>query len=628
MTEASFQIQPDAQAYRTVRLGRPDMDIDRRTDGTIHIRAREALGNYPARLTDRLLYWAERAPDRVFMAARGKDSDWRNITYAQTLSYARSIGEALLKRGLSAERPVVILSGNDLEHAMLGLACVYAGIAYAPISPAYSLVSNDFGKLRHIFKLLTPGFVFASDGQAFGRAIDAVVPREVEVAVTRNPPAGRATSLFADLAATPPTAAIDTANRIVGPDTITKFLFTSGSTGQPKAVINTQRMWCSNQQMIAQALAYFQDEPPVTVDWAPWHHTAGGNHDVGLVLYNGGTFYIDAGKPLPGAIDITVRNLKDVAPTWYFNVPKGFEALLPFLRNDAQLRQTFFSRLKVMWFAGAALAQAVFDEMQQLALQSCGERIHFLTGFGATETAPCALARTWATKNSTNMGLPTAGVELKLVPSEGKLEARVRGPNITPGYWRQPDLTAASFDDEGFYKLGDAFKLDNPDNLADGLLFDGRVAEDFKLATGTWVSVGPLRAQLLEGFAPLARDLVIAGADRHDLSVLIFPDVEACRRAAALPADVAVEDVLAHVAVTEEIRKRLQTLAARSTGSSNRVCRAILLAEPPSLDSGEMTDKGSINQRAVLARRSSLLDELYTVPHSPNVIAINSGADR
>lgn len=621
-----MQFDLSAAPWRKVRLGRPEMDVDRRPDGSIYIRAREELGDYPIRLTDRLLHWAERAPDRVFMAARDASGDWRKITYAEALQYARSIGEALLARNLSAERPVVILSGNDLEHAMLGLACVYAGIAYAPISPAYSLVSTDFGKLRHIFKLLTPGFVFAADGQTFARAIDAVVPQDVEVAVTRNPLPNRATTLFAELAKTPPTAAIDNANKNVGPDTITKFLFTSGSTGQPKAVINTQRMWCSNQKMIALALAYFQDEPPVTVDWAPWHHTAGGNHDVGLVLYNGGTFYIDAGKPLPGAIETTVRNLKDVAPTWYFNVPKGFEALLPFLRSDAQLRQSFFSRLKVLWFAGAALSQPTFNEVQQLALQSCGERIHFLTGFGATETAPCALARTWATKNSTNMGLPTPGLDLKLVPAEGKLEARVKGPNITPGYWRQPDLTAKSFDEEGFYKLGDAFKLDDPDNLAEGLLFDGRVAEDFKLATGTWVSVGPLRGQLIDALAPLVRDVVIAGADRDDLSVLIFPDVEGCRRAAGLSADVPANDVLAHTKVTEDIRQRLRTLAERSTGSSNKICRAILLAEPPSLDAGEMTDKGSINQRAVLARRSSLLDELYTIPHSPNVIAIDSGS--
>lgn len=626
MTEASSQIQAGVDApFRAVRLEKPDIELDRRSDGTILIRSRHPLDPYPPRLTDRLKHWARETPARVFMAARDENKAWRQITYAQALGFARSIGEALLKRDLSAERPVVILSGNDLEHAMLGLACLYAGIPYAPISPAYSLVSADFGKLRLIVNLLTPGLVFASDGDAFGKAIEAVVPADVELIFTRNPIAGRNSSLFADLAAATPTAAVDAANEKVGPDSIAKFLFTSGSTGQPKAVINTQRMLCSNQVMIRSALAFFQDEPPVTLDWAPWHHTAGGNHDVGLVLYNGGTFYIDEGKPLPGLVEHTVRNLKDVAPNWYFNVPKGYEALLPFLRNDTQLRQNFFSRMKVLWFAGAALSQPVFDEMQELALKTSGERIHFLTGLGSTETAPFAMSRMWESSKSTNMGLPARGTVLKLVPADGKLEARFKGPHITPGYWRQPELTSKAYDEEGFYKIGDALKFEDESNPLMGLLFDGRVAEDFKLSTGTWVSVGPLRARVIDHFAPLVRDVVIAGADRQEICILIFPDVEACRRAAELPADMRAEDVLAHNSVTEAIRQRLRTLATTSTGSSNRVCRAILLAEPPSLDAGEMTDKGSINQRAVLARRSSLLDELYTVPHSPNVISIDSG---
>jgi feruloyl-CoA synthase len=627
MTEASRQVGMGADApVRAVRLEKPDIELERRADGTILIRSRYPLDPYPPRITDRLRHWAEQAPDRVFMAARDQSGAWRKITYAQALAYARSVGEFLLSRDLSADRPVAILSGNDLEHAMFALGCLYAGIAYAPISPAYSLVSTDFGKLRHIVNLLTPGLFFAADGAAFGKAIEAVIPRDAEIVFTRNPIAGRNAVLFSDVAATAATAGIDAANERVGPDTIAKFLFTSGSTGQPKAVINTQRMLCSNQVMIRSALAFFQDEPPITLDWAPWHHTAGGNHDVGLVLYNGGTLYIDEGKPLPGAIEHTVRNLKEVAPTWYFNVPKGYEALLPFLRSDAQLRQNFFSRMKVLWFAGAALSQPVFDEMQELALKTCGERILFLTGLGATETAPFAMSRMWHSSKSTNMGLPARGSLLKLVPTDGKLEARFKGPHITPGYWRQPELTAKAYDEEGFYKLGDALKFEDENNPLMGLLFDGRVAEDFKLATGTWVSVGPLRAQVIDHMSPLVRDVVIAGADRDDICILIFPDMEACRRAAGLPASAPAEDVLADTRVTEEIRARLKSLAAKSTGSSNRICRAILLAEPPSLDAGEMTDKGSINQRAVLARRSSLLDELYTVPHSPNVISIDSGS--
>jgi feruloyl-CoA synthase len=471
------------------------------------------------------------------------------------------------------------------------------------------------GKLRSIFELLTPGLVFAADGAAYRRAIEAVVPPEVNVVVARNPIAGRSTTSFETLRAEP--AAADAAHAQVTPDTIAKFLFTSGSTGTPKAVINTQRMWCSNQAMILSQLAYFADEPPVIVDWSPWHHTAGGNHNFGFVLYNGGTFYIDEGKPAPGAIETTVKNLREVATNWYFTVPKGYEALLPYFHADAQLRQTFFSRLKVLWFAGAALSQSAFDEMQELALATCGERILFLTGLGSTETAPMALGRMWQSKDSTNMGVPAPGVEIKLVPCEGKLEVRVRGPNIMPGYWRQNELTAAAFDEQGFYKLGDAVKFQDPADPREGLLFDGRIAEDFKLATGTWVNVGPLRARLLAQLEPYARDVVIAGGDRNEIGVLIFPNLGACR---ALAPDAA--DITRDKRVLDEFRARLVAFAKTSTGSSNRVCRAILLGEPPSLDAGEMTDKGSINQRAVLARRTDLVTELYAAEPSPRLLVI------
>lgn len=626
MADAMRQAQPHATTrYRDVRLDKPDLDITHRDDGSIIIRPVQPLEPYVDRLTDRLVYWAEKTPGATLFAARDASGEWRKISYAQALNYARSIGEALLGRNLSAERPVVILSGNDLEHAMISLACLHAGIAYAPISPAYSLVSTDFGKLRYIFDLLTPGLVFAADGKAFGRAIEAVVPKDVELIVTRNPPANRPSMTFDELAQTKPTDKIDAAYAAVTPDTIAKFLFTSGSTGFPKAVINTQRMICSNQIQLLSRLSYFRDEPPVMLDWAPWHHTAGGNHDVGLMLYNGGTFYIDDGKPLPGQIETTVRNLKEVASTFYFNVPKGFEALLPFLRSDAQLRQNFFSRLKVMWFAGAALSQPVFEEVQDLALQTVGERILFLTGFGATETAPGVLVRTEPTGDSTNMGVPVRGCDLKLVPNEGKLEMRVKGPNITPGYWRQPELTAKAFDEEGFYKLGDAFKFEDPSDPSKGLLFDGRVAEDFKLATGTWVSVGPMRAKLIDSLSPYARDVVIAGADRDDIRILIFPNIDACRQLSGLPADASLDDVLAHDKVRSHFQNALSDLAKASTGSSNRVCRALLMSEAPSLDAGEMTDKGSINQRAVLTRRADLVKALYGEDHAPNIIEVTTG---
>jgi feruloyl-CoA synthase len=607
----------ETAAAAVVRLGPRDVVSERRSDGTMLLRSPHPLAPYPAKLTERLEYWAATAPARTFLAQR-TPSGWRQLGYGETLDCVRRIGAALLRRDLSPERPLVILSGNDIEHALLGLAAMYVGIPYAPISPAYALMSNDFGKLGSIIDLLTPGLVFTADGQAYARAIDAVVPSGVEVVVTRNPIAGRATTWFETLLALKATGEAETAHASVGCDTIAKFLFTSGSTGTPKAVINTQRMWCSNQAMILSQLAFFAEEPPVIVDWAPWHHTAGGNHNFGFVLYNGGTLHIDEGKPVLGAIETTVKNLREIATNWYFTVPRGYEALLPYFRADAELRKTFFSNLKVLWFAGAALSQSLFDEMQELALATRGERIMFLTGLGATETAPMAIARMWQSKDSTNMGVPVPGVELKLVPSHGKLEARVRGPNVTPGYWRQGELTAGAFDEEGFYKLGDALKFADPTDPRAGLLFDGRVAEDFKLATGTWVNVGPLRARLLQAIEPYARDVVITGADRNEIGALIFPNVEACR---GLATD-RTADVSNDARVRKELRARLAAFASTSTGSSNRVCRAILLAEAPSLDAGEMTDKGSINQRAVLERRAAMVDELYRQPLSPRVIAI------
>jgi feruloyl-CoA synthase len=604
-----------AAPVRAVRLGPRDVVAERRGDGTILLRSPHALAPYPAKLTERLEYWAAAAPARTFLAQRGA-SGWRKLGYGETLEQVRRIGATLLQRDLSPERPLVILSGNDIEHALLGLAANYVGLPYAPVSPAYALISNDLGKLRSIIGLLTPGLIFAADGQTYARALEAVVPEDVEIVVTRHPLARRPTTLFETLLAATETGAAQAAHANVGPDTIAKFLFTSGSTGTPKAVINTQRMWCANQAMILSELAFFAHEPPVIVDWAPWHHTAGGNHNFGFVLHNGGTLYIDEGKPLPGGIETTVKNLREIATNWYFTVPKGYEALLPYFRADAELRKTFFRDLKVLWFAGAALSQSVFDEMQELALATCGERIMFLTGLGSTETAPMAIARMWQSKDSTNMGVPVPGVELKLVPCHGKLEARVRGPNVTPGYWRQADLTAQAFDEEGFYKLGDALKFEDPNDPRAGLLFDGRVAEDFKLATGTWVNVGPLRAGLLQALEPYARDVVIAGADRNEVGALIFPNLEACREL-ALGADVTSD-----ARVREEFRARLESFASTSTGSSNRVCRAILLGESPSLDAGEMTDKGSINQRAVLERRADLATELYGALPSKRVLVI------
>jgi feruloyl-CoA synthase len=594
------------------------MAVERRRDGSVVLANTNPLGPYPAAMTERLVHWAAVAPARTFMAERDPAGQWRRITYAETLDSVRRIGAALLARGLSAERPVMILSGNDLEHALLGLAALHVGIAYVPVSPAYSLVSTDYGKLRHIIDLVTPGLVFAADGARFARAIDATVAPATDIVVTHHPLPQRPTSLFSSLLAGAAADAVDDAYRRVGPDTIAKILFTSGSTGLPKGVINTQRMLCANQEQIRSHFAFFADAPPVILDWSPWNHTAGGNHNFNIVLYNGGTFYIDDGKPLPGAIEASVRNLREVSPTWYFNVPRGYEALIPYLRADEGLRRSFFRDLRVLYYAGAGMADHVWRALEEIATATYGERIAMLSGLGATETAPFALSADTGMTGAGHIGLPVAGVALKLAPVEGKLEARVRGPNVTPGYWRQPDLTAKAYDEEGYYKFGDALRFADPGDWRKGLVFDGRVAEDFKLATGTWVNVGPLRAAFIDHFAPLVQDVVIAGLDRDEIAVLIFADLDTCRRLCPdLAPGAPLAAVLAHAATRAAFAQRLHSFAAASSGSSNRVARALLLMEPPSIDRGELTDKGSINQRAVLAHRAALVEALYADPPPP-----------
>ncbi len=606
---------------RAVRLGPADVVVERGSDGVILMRSPHPLAPYPEKLTARLAHWAKAAPERVFLAQRDRAGTWRTLTYAAALAAVRAIAAALLQRDLSPERPIAILSGNDIEHALLGLAAMHVGIPYAPISVPYSLMSQDFGKLKTILGILTPGLVFAAEGTAFARAIAATVPRDAEIVVTANPPTGRRATLFGELSAVRPTPAVEAAHARIGADTVAKILFTSGSTGRPKGVINTQLMLCANQAMIRAGLAFVADEPPVIVDWLPWNHTYGSNHNFGLVLDNGGSLYIDEGKPMPGAIEATVRNLRDVAPTIYFNVPKGFEMLLPYLEADQALRKTFFSRLKVMFYAGAGLSQHVLDALQRLAVRTMGERVIFLSSLGSTETAPAALACSWESERTGNIGLPLPGVELKLVPREGKLEARLKGANITPGYWRAPALTAEAFDEEGFYRLGDALKFEDPTDPAKGLLFDGRLAEDFKLATGTWVSVGPLRAAFIAHCAPLVRDVVLAGPDRDEIAALVIPDLDACRKLTPdLAPDTPAARLLTDRRVVAAFARFLEALAEPGRGTSARIRRAILLAEPPSLDVGEMTDKGSINQRAVLAHRAALVEQLYADPPPENVI--------
>jgi len=609
-------------ALRQVRFGPVAVETVRARDGTVYLRSPHALGDYPRALTARLAHWAHATPDRICLAARDRNDGWRELAYAEVFARVRSLGQALLDRGLSAERPLVILSENGLEHALLALAAMHVGVPYAPISPAYSLVSSDFARLRHILGVLQPGLVFAADGLRYERAICATVSVETELVVASRPPPGRSATAFADLQGVSAGVEVDRAHDRVGPDTVAKILFTSGSTGRPKGVINTQRMLCSNQQMILQGLAFLADTPPVLIDWSPWHHTAGGNHQFGITIYNGGSFYIDEGKPVPGGVETTVRNLREIAPTFYFNVPKGYEELVPYLRREPGLRQKFFSRVSALLYAGAAMSQHVWTALDEIAVEACGERIALITGLGSTETAPAAIFGNWDTGGRVGViGLPLPGLEVKLAPVADKLEVRLKGPSVTPGYWRDEAQTRAAFDDEGYYRMGDAAKFVEAGSPRKGLLFDGRIAEDFKLSTGTWVSVGELRAKLILEGAPYIQDVVIAGPGRDEIAALIFPNIAACRGlcrelAAAAP----IAEVLAHPAVRARMQQVLDGAAARSTGSSNRVARALLLETPASLDRHEITDKGSINQRAVLENRADLVEDLYAQSRSARVL--------
>ncbi len=601
--------------YRPLTFGVTRATLRDGDAGTHYLMADQALQPFPDRLTDRLVHWAQERPQQTLFARRvknadGSSGDWKHISFAQALDAARRIGQGLLDRGLSADRPVLILSENDLEHALLALGCLYAGIPWCPTSPAYSLISQDYDKLKHVIRTLTPGLVFASDANRYGRAMLATLGEDVELLCTEGTVPGRATTSFAALLATEPTPAIDAAMAATGPDTITKFLFTSGSTKLPKAVINTQRMWCANQQQMQQSMPVLAENELVLIDWLPWNHTFGGNHNFGMVIFHGGTLYIDDGKPTPALINETLRNLREIAPTVYFNVPTGFEMIANAMKTDDQLRRTLLSRVRMFFYAGAALAQPIWDSLFESQEREVGERIVMGTGLGMTESGPFGIFITNPDVKAGDLGLPTPGLELKLVDMQGKTEVRYRGPNITPGYWRQPDDTAGAFDEEGFFKTGDAVKWIDETDVHRGLKFDGRIAEDFKLATGTFVSVGPLRAKIIAAGAPYVQDAVLTGLNMKEVGAMVFP-TPAVRQLAGLAADASLHDVIESPAVLAHFQKVVDELARHSTGSANRIARLCLLADPPTIDRGEITDKGSINQRAVLTHRADTVARLH-----------------
>jgi feruloyl-CoA synthase len=597
-------------------------DVEKRPDGSFVLRPRAALGPYPLRMMDSLEHWAAVAPGRVLVARRGRGDEWVTISYLQMLERVRRVAAGLVRRELSADRPIVILSGNGLEHLILALSAAWAGVPHCAVSPAYSQVRSDLQRLRLVFELLTPGMVAVFPTEHFQRALTEAVPEDVEIVGDCSEIAGRRVTGLSDLEAASGEA-LQAAHARTGPDSIVKFSLTSGTTGYPKAVITTERMLCSNARMLHEAMPFLANEPPVILDWLPWNHTFGGSHNIGLVLLNGGSLYIDDGKPTPDGILETVRNLRDVSPTVYFNVPKGFDMLAFHLESDTDLRRSFYRNLRACFFSAASLSKHIWDRLDAAAIAELGVTIPVLSSLGATETGPAITFTTPTTARSGVIGLPAAGNVLKLTPCEGKLEIRVRSPSVTPGYWRQPELTQRAFDDEGFYRLGDAVRLLDAADPTKGLMFDGRIAEDFKLASGTWVSVGPLRARLIAALAPFVQDVVVTGLDRDYLGALLIPDLRECAIQLKLTELPTYADLRGHPKLRELLRERLRNYAGAHTASSVQVRRAALLPTAPSIDHGEVTDKGSVNQRAVSRHRPDLIAELYRLDIADGVIQVD-----
>ena len=609
----------------------PEILVDARSDGSLLLRSAVPLREGPRALGVWLEQWAERDPERSFLVQRDTTGRWQHLSYGAAMQQVRAVASWLLRNAESRPGPVVVLSDNSLEHAVLMLAGMHIGLPVAAVSTAYSLASRDHAKLGKLIVELAPAVIYVGDAEPYAAALRAIRPLHRASVVAGSHASGEFRS-FSELLASTQAETVQRAFAKLGPDTLAKILFTSGSTGEPKGVLNTQRMLCSNQEAKAQIWPFLESQPPVLLDWLPWNHTFGANHNFNMVLRNGGTLHIDGGRPMPGLFETSLANLREVAPTLYFNVPRGYDMLVSALRADAALREHFFSRLQLLFYAAAALPQTLWEALQDLSRQATGREIPLVSAWGTTETAPLATDCHFQAPRSGNIGVPIPGTELKLVPcggtsSEtsdqgGAYEIRVRGPNITPGYFQRPEQTAQAFDGEGFYLTGDAVRFADPARPESGLIFCGRISEDFKLSTGTWVHVGGLRLRALECLAAVAQDLVIAGHDRDEVAFLIFPNLASCLALSGLPPDADLDAVLGHAAVREAVLVGLRRLRALGGGSSMVASRALLLREPPGIDAGEITDKGYINQRAVLNRRAAQVELLFADTRDAAVIAL------
>jgi feruloyl-CoA synthase len=611
-------------AFRKIEWLKRDIAVERRPDGVIVLKSRIPLKPYEKHIPASLAKWAAERPDRIWLAQRtGADRRWRKLSYGEAKRTVDALTQGILDLKLEPGRAVAILSGNSIEHALMTQAAMQARVPVAPVSPAYSLMSQDHVKLKYLFDLIKPALVMVQDGPTFEKALKALDLTGVTVVHVTRPCEGIASIAFSDLAATPVTKDVEASIAAITPDTVGKLLFTSGSTGMPKAVINTQAMMCANAAMMMQVRPRDPNAPQATyLDWMPWNHTMGGNALFNPVLTEGGTLYIDDGRPMPGLIEETLRNLHEISPTYYANVPAGYAALAAAMEKDGALCRSFFKNLGLMAYGGARLPDDLYERMQALAVRATGERIVFYTGWGSTETAPTSTGTYWDTERVGLIGLPFPGVELKMVPVGPKYELRLRGINVTPGYYRQPELTKAAFDEEGFYCIGDAGVFVDPNDPVQGLIFSGRVVEDFKLMTGTFVQVGPLRTDAIAAATPVVQDALVAGQDRPFVGLLAWPNLHACRQIVG-DAEASYEDVVRHPEVLACLKRGLQAHNASSEGASSmRIARAILMTEPASIDGNELTDKGYINQRAGLDRRAALVERLYADHPGEDVIVL------
>ena len=590
------------------RLGTRGVTVKTGARGEILLSHPEPLEPYPDRFTARLEKWARDAPDRVFLAEREGDG-WRTIGFAEALARIESIGQALLERGLSAATPVMTLSINTIDHALMALACLHVGIPSAPVSLGYATLSTDYERLAHAVDKLKPALVFTNNAGLFATALTATLPDDIEIVATTGTIPGRKVTPMADLTGVSAGAAIKAARDAVTGDTVARLIFTSGSSSLPKAVINTHRMLASNQQMHAQVWRFLEDTPPVLADWAPWNHTAGANVALGVAIYFGGSLYIDDGRATPSEIQRTLHNLAEVRPTVFFGVPVVYQLLTPLLKADPRLRDGFFARLQMLFYAGGTIADSVWNDLRSMMVESRGGHVYTTGGYGATEMSPSLLLCSWDAGRPGIVGLPVPGVAVKLTPVGDKLEVRVKGPSVTPGYWRNEEATRNAFDEDGWYCTGDAVRFDDPERPLEGLVYDGRLSENFKLATGTWVSVAPLRAQAVKYFQPLVGDVVLVGHGENEIGLVLFPILTACRQLQGCEDVADLADLVAQPAFRREMQARLEELSQKGNSSTTRITRAVVIPEEPS--GIEITDKKTLSFNAVMRRREADIAGLY-----------------